>query len=151
MAIKKCDDIVTEAEALETEAAEGTTEETTTEETTTEETESGETDTTMGSNNLAAQGQEALSQMTAEEAREAIQDEELQELLEDYKKKESAYLGKTITAVESAIYDTTTTPLLNVSTFGNGNVKSTRPANISDPLRAEHRSFFTLDSNTRSG
>ena len=27
MAIKKCDDIVTEAEALETEAAEGTTEE----------------------------------------------------------------------------------------------------------------------------
>ena len=101
----------------------------------------------MGSTNLAAQGQEAISQMTAESAMEAIQDEELQELVEDYKKKQSAYLGKTITAVESAIYDTTTTSLLNISTFGNGNIKSTRPANISDPLRAEHRSFFTQDSN----
>ena len=152
MAIKKCDDIVTEAEALETEAAEGTTEELPDLERDEqglrdEETESGETDTTMGSTNLADQTQEILTQMTAEEATEAIQDEELQELVEDYKKKESAYLGKTITAVESAIYDTTTTPLLNVSTFGNGNIKSTRPANISDPLRAEHRSFFTLDSN----
>ena len=93
MAIKKCDDIVTEAEALETEAAEGTTEETTTEETTTEETtteetESGETDTTMGSNNLAAQGQEILVQMTTEEAMEVIQDEELQELTEEFKKKQ---------------------------------------------------------------
>ena len=152
MAIKKCDDIVTEAEALETEAAEGTTEETATEETTTEEitteeTESGETDTTMGSNNLAAQGQEILVQMTTEEAMEVIQDEELQELTEEFKKKQSAYLGKTVTAVESTIYDTTTTPLLNISTFGNGSIKSTRPANIADALRAEHRSFFTLDSN----
>jgi len=152
MAIKKCDDIVTEAEALETEAAEGTTEELPDLERTEqglrdEETESGETDTAMGSTNLADQAQEILAQVTPEEAMEVIQDEELQELTEEFKKKQSAYLGKTITAVESAIYDTTTTPLLNVSTFGNGNIKSTRPANISDPLRAEHRSFFTLDSN----
>lgn len=153
MAIKKCDDIVAEAEALETEAAEGTTEEPSGLERTEqglrdEETETdGATDTTMGSNNLANQTQEILAQTTPEEAMEAIQDEELQELVEDYKKKQSAYLGKTITAVESAIYDTTTTSLLNISTFGNGNIKSTRPANISDPLRAEHRSFFTQDSN----
>ena len=147
MAIKKCDDIVAEAEA-----AEGTTEELADLERTEqglrdEETESGETDTAMGSANLANQTQEILTEMTPEEAMEAIQDEELQELTEEFKKKQSAYLGKTITAVESAIYDTTTTPLLNVSTFGNGNIKSTRPVNISDPLRAEHRSFFTLDSN----
>jgi hypothetical protein len=153
MAIKKCDDIVVEAEALETEGAEGTTEEGAGERDPLERTEQGltgeetEADTTMGSTNLADQAQEILAQMTPEEAMEALQDEELQELQEDYKKKQSAYLGKTITAVESAIYDTTTTSLLNVSTFGNGNIKSTRPANISDPLRAEYRSFFTQDSN----
>jgi len=155
MAIKKCDDIVVEAEALETEGAEGTTEEAAAEGAAeAEDTDfqgfeagDGANETAMGSDNLHAQGQEAISQMTAESAMEAIQDEELQELVEDYKKKQSAYLGKTITAVESAIYDTTTTSLLNVSTFGNGNIKSTRPANISDPLRAEYRSFFTQDSN----
>jgi hypothetical protein len=147
MAIKKCDDIVADAEALGTEAAEGTTEATegtTTEGAVTQEAEAttGASETTMGSANLADQSQEILAQATPESAMEAIQDEELQELIEDFKKKSNAYLGKTITAVESAIYDATTTSLLNVSTFGNANIKSTRPANIADPLRAEYRSFF---------
>ncbi len=152
MAIKKCDDIVAEAEALGTETTDSATEGTTGEgEAAAQETEAttgdGASETTMGSANLADQSQEILAQATPESAMEAIQDEELQELVEDFKKKSNAYLGKTITAVESAIYDATTTSLLNISTFGNGNIKSTRPANISDPLRAEHRSFFTQDSN----
>ena len=156
MAIKKCDDIVAEAEALGTEttdsatdsATEGTTGE---DKAAAQETEAatgdGASETALGSATLADQAQEILAQATPESAMEAIQDEELQELIEDFKKKSNAYLGKTITAVESAIYDTTTTPLLNVSTFGNANIKSTRPANIADPLRAEYRSFFTQDSN----
>ena len=43
----------------------------------------------MGSTNLADQAQEILAQLTPEEATEAIQDEELQELVEDYKKKQN--------------------------------------------------------------
>jgi len=157
MAIKKCDDIVAEAEALETEAAEGTTEEATVEaaqETEAQESETptsgdGASATAMESTNLAAQGQEAISQMTPETVAAALQDEELQALQENYKDKENAYLGKTITAVESSVYDTVTDPLLVLSTFGNHTVRSTRPATISDPLRAEYRSFYTLDSNNQ--
>ena len=85
MAIKKCDDIVVEAEALETEGAEGTTEEAAAEGAAeAEDTDfqgfeagDGANETAMGSDNLHAQGQEAISQMTAESALEAIQDGEL--------------------------------------------------------------------------
>jgi len=134
MAIKKCDDIVEQ---------EGTTEESSK---TLSETPS-ETNTNTESQNLADKAMEALAQATPETVREALQDEELQQLQDKYKKKQNAYLGKTITAVESSLYATISEPLLFNATFGNGTVSSTRPANISDTLRAEYRSFYSLDSN----
>jgi len=140
MAIKKCDDIIVEAEAAE-EVAEGTTE------APAEEAAETTTETSTQSSTLANATTEILASVTAQEAMAATQDEELQEKLQEYIKKENAYLGKTITAIEASVYDATTNALLSLTTFGNQTVKSTRPSNVSDALRAEYRSFFTLDSN----
>jgi len=66
------------------------------------------------------------------------------------KVKELSYIGKTLKMAENEVYETTTAnsflkSLLPVTTFGNGYVKSTRPSDISDPLRAEARKFFSLN------
>ena len=165
MAIKKCDDIVSEAEGVVTEETEGTASATTaaapdpadfdaSADATQQALEGvmpnkgdGAAASSLNSETLADVGAEMIAQMTPESVAAALQDEELQALQDNYKDKENAYLGKTITAVESSIYDTITDPLLVVSAFGNGTIRSTRPATISDPLRAEYRSFYTLDSN----
>ena len=66
------------------------------------------------------------------------------------KVKELSYIGKTLKMAENEVYETTTAnsflkSLLPVTTFGNGYVRSTRPSDISDPLRAEARKFFSLN------
>ena len=144
MAIKKCDDIVEQEGATE-----GATEESS--ESSRVLPDSGEVNINTESQNLADKAMEALAQATPETVQAALQDEEiqaaLQATLDKYKKKQNAYLGKTITAVESPLYATISEPLLFNAIFGNGTITSTRPANISDTLRAEYRSFYSLDSN----
>jgi len=144
MAIKKCDDIVEQEGATE-----GATEESS--ESSRVLPDSGEVNINTESQNLADKAMEALAQATPETVQAALQDEEiqaaLQATLDKYKKKQNAYLGKIITAVESPLYATISEPLLFNAIFGNGSITSTRPANISDTLRAEYRSFYSLDSN----
>ena len=137
MAIKKCDDI-TEEGVVET--AEETS-------TTTE---------AQGSTSSAVESQTLADQMT-EMSAQALQSEDLEGIVEQfneiyqnkYKPKENAYLGKTLSAIESTVYDGTVDPILKIVSFGNGLISAARPADIADPLRAENRSFYTLDSNER--
>lgn len=63
---------------------------------------------------------------------------------------ENVYLGKNITAVESTVYDASSVGLYPVFTFGDGNVTTTRPSDIVDPIRAETRKFFALDKDGRA-
>ena len=138
MAIKKCDDI-TEEGSVET-----------TEETTTQTESQGVTDSAVQSQNLANQAATMASQaLTSEIASAEILEAAAEIYQNKYKPKDSAYLGKTLSAIESTIYDGTIDPILKIVSFGNGLISAARPADIADPLRAESRSFYTLDSNER--
>ena len=153
MAIKKCDDIIDEAaEAAAAAAADPETGASSQEfqeardDDALADTATTELDTE--SQNLATQIADIekaniSSMQEAEEFYQTVQSE--------YKPKENAYLGKTLTAVESSNcirVNEEATPLLAVASFGNGQVKSTRPPNIDDPLRAELRAFFAPQYDT---
>ena len=102
MAIKKCDDIVSEAEGVVTETTEGTTAATdpadfAADKDLTEMAELGEMPnsgdgavaSSMNSETLADKTTEMIAQMTPETVREVLQDEELQALQDNYKDKEN--------------------------------------------------------------
>ena len=141
MAIKKCDDI-TEEGVVET-----------AEETTTGSGFETQPSTQSGveSESLAQQAATMVSQTLSADgiASAEILEAAAETIQNKYKPKENAYLGKTLSAIESTVYDGTVDPILKIVSFGNGLISAARPADIADPLRAENRSFYTLDSNKR--
>jgi len=88
-----------------------------------------------------------VEETTTEEAVETI---ETIETITPSQVSENVYLGKNITAVESNVYDASDDDLEPVFTFGGGNVTTTRPSDIADPLRSETRKFFALDKDGRA-
>jgi len=153
MAIKKCDDIIDEAAAAS--GVDGETGASPSGDPASGQDTDAAQDTAQGATELDTESQNLADQIVEIEtggmASAEMQEQFYETYQSEYKPKENAYLGKTLTAVESSNcirVDQESTPLLAVASFGNGQVKSSRPPDISDPLRAELRAFFSPQHDT---